>query len=63
MHNSAMTSLFLIISYKIFENELIYEHNLKSIYLIFSAFLSFIFYLSFSLFIKAFKYDDIKLKY
>ena len=46
-----------------FENELIYEHNLKSIYLIFSAFLSFIFYLSFSLFIKAFKYDDIKLKY
>ena len=46
-----------------FENRLIYEYNFKSFYLILSAFLSFIFYLSFSLFIKAFKYDDIKLKY
>ena len=46
-----------------FENELIYEYNFKSFYLILSAFLSLIFYLSFSLFIKAFKYGDIKLKY
>ncbi len=46
-----------------FENKLIYEYHLKSIYLILSSFLSFVFYLSFSLFIKAFKYDDIKLKY
>ena len=46
-----------------FENKLIYQYNLKSIYLILSTFLSLVFYLSFSLFIKAFKYDDIKLKY
>ena len=46
-----------------FQNKLIYEYNFKSFYLILSAFLSFIFYLSFSLFIKAFKYGDIKLKY
>ena len=46
-----------------FQNELIYEYNFKSFYLILSAFLSLIFYLSFSLFIKAFKYGDIKLKY
>ncbi len=46
-----------------FENKLIYEYNLKSIYLILSSFLSLVFYLSFSLFIKAFKYGDIKLKY
>ena len=46
-----------------FQNRLIYEYNFKSFYLILSAFLSLIFYLSFSLFIKAFKYDDIKLKY
>ncbi len=46
-----------------FENKLLYEYNFKSFYLILSAFLSLIFYLSFSLFIKAFKYGDIKLKY
>ena len=46
-----------------FQNKLIYEYNFKSFYLILSAFLSLIFYLSFSLFIKAFKYGDIKLKY
>ena len=45
------------------ENKLIYEYNFKFFYLILSAFLSLIFYLSFSLFIKAFKYGDIKLKY
>ena len=44
-------------------NKLIYEYNFKSFYLILSAFLSLVFYLFFSLFIKAFKYDDIKLKY
>ena len=46
-----------------FENKLLYEYNFKSFYLILSAFLSLIFYLCFSLFIKAFKYGDIKLKY
>jgi putative peptidoglycan lipid II flippase len=46
-----------------FEYELAYDFNLKSIYLIMSVFLSIIFYLLFSLFIKAFKYKDINLKY
>ncbi len=47
----------------IFENYLIYDYYLKSIYLILIVFLCLIFYLVFSLFIKAFKYEDIKLKY
>ncbi len=47
----------------IFENQLIYDYHLKSIYLVLSVFLSFIFYLVLSLLIKAFKYEDIKLKY
>ena len=46
-----------------FEYELAYDFNFKSIYLIISVFLSIIFYLLFSLFIKAFKYKDINLKY
>ena len=47
----------------IFEYQLAYDYNFKSIYLIISVFLSIIFYLLFSLFIKAFKYKDINLKY
>ncbi len=47
----------------IFENQLVYDYYLKSIYLILSVFLGFVFYLIMSLFIKAFKYEDIKLKY
>ena len=47
----------------IFENQLIYEYHFKSFYLILTVFLGLIFYLMLSLFIKAFKYDDIKLKY
>ena len=46
-----------------FEYQLAYDFNFKSIYLIISVFLSIIFYLLFSLFIKAFKYKDINLKY
>ncbi len=46
-----------------FENKLIYEYDFKSFYLIISVFLSLIFYLILSLLIKAFKYDDIKLRY
>jgi putative peptidoglycan lipid II flippase len=60
---SILMGIFFNYLISFFENELIYEYNLKSFYLILSAFLSFIFYLSFSLFIKAFKYGDIKLKY
>ena len=47
----------------IFQKQLIYDYHFKSIYLIFAVFLCLIFYLMLSLFIKAFKYEDIKLKY
>ncbi len=47
----------------IFENQLVYDYYLKSFYLILSVFLGLAFYLIISLFIKAFKYQDIKLKY
>ena len=47
----------------IFENQLVYDYYLKLFYLILSVFLGFAFYLIMSLFIKAFKYEDIKLKY
>ncbi len=47
----------------IFENQLSYGYNYKSLYLILSVFLVFVFYLLMSLFIRAFKYEDIKLKY
>ena len=47
----------------IFEYQLVYSFDFKSIYLIISVFICVIFYLLFSLFIKAFKYEDINLKY
>ena len=46
-----------------FENQLVYDYHLKSFYLLLSVILGLIFYLLISLLIKAFKYDDIKLKY
>tara|TARA_B100000989_G_scaffold215682_1_gene164146 strand:+ start:164 stop:1693 length:1530 start_codon:yes stop_codon:yes gene_type:complete len=46
-----------------FENQLLYENIFKSFYMILSVFLSIVFYLSLSFIIKAFKYDDIKLRY
>tara|TARA_B100001057_G_scaffold169656_1_gene170383 strand:+ start:8150 stop:9679 length:1530 start_codon:yes stop_codon:yes gene_type:complete len=46
-----------------FENNLIFDSNLKIIYLITAVFLSLIFYLLLSFIIKAFKYEDIKLRY
>jgi len=47
----------------IFQYELVYNNYFKSIYLLISVFLSLIFYLLVSLFIKAFKFEDINLKY
>jgi putative peptidoglycan lipid II flippase len=47
----------------IFEKQLVYDYYFKSFYLIVSVFLAFIFYLLVSFFIKAFKFEDIKLKY
>ncbi|MBD1162087.1 murein biosynthesis integral membrane protein MurJ [Pelagibacterales bacterium SAG-MED12] len=46
-----------------FENQLVYDYYFKSFYLLISVILGLIFYLLISLFIKAFKFDDIKLKY
>ena len=46
-----------------FKNELSFDQNLKSFYLIASVILGLLFYLFVSYFIKAFKMSDIKLKY
>ena len=60
---SIMTGLFFQYLIVIFENELIYNFNFKSLYLILTVILGLIFYLLLSLFIKAFNFDDVKLKY
>jgi putative peptidoglycan lipid II flippase len=60
---SIMMGLFFRYLVLFFENQLLYNYYLKSLYLIMSVFLGFIFYLLLSLLIKAFKYEDIKLKY
>ena len=60
---SIMMGLFFKYLISTFENQLTYDYNIKSIYLIISVFLGFIFYFVISLFIKAFKFEDIKLKY
>ncbi len=46
-----------------FDNQLSYTFFLKSVYLILCVFLTIIFYLTLSYFIKAFNYNDIKIKY
>ena len=46
-----------------FQNELAFNQNLKSFYLIISAVLGLLFYLFVSYLIKAFKMSDIKLRY
>ena len=60
---SFLMALFFKFLISIFENQLAYEYYLKSFYLILSVFLGLSFYLILSLLIKAFKYNDIKLKY
>ena len=47
----------------IFENQLVYDYNFKSFFMIFSVILCIIFYLVASYFIRAFNYNDLKLKY
>ena len=47
----------------IFQNQLIYDSNFKSFYLIFSVLLTLSFYLLLSFFIKAFNYKDLQLRY
>jgi len=46
-----------------FQDDFLYEKNLKSVYLICSAILGLVFYISISILIKAFKINDIRLKY
>ena len=60
---SIMMGIFFRYLTLIFENYLIYDYYFKSIFLVLAVLLCLIFYLVLSLFIKAFKYDDIKLKY
>ncbi len=47
----------------LFENQLSFDYQFKSLYLIFSVFLGLVFYLLLCFFIKAFNYKDLKLKY
>ena len=61
--SSILMGIFFEYLISFFENELSYTHHFKSFYLILSVFLGLIFYLAISLFIKAFQYEDIKLKY
>ncbi len=60
---STIMGLFFYYLILIFENQLSYSYHLKSLYLIFSVFLGLLLYLLLSFFIKAFKYEDIKIKY
>ena len=60
---SILMGLFFKYLLLFFENQLSYEYNLKLLYLIFAVFLTVSFYLILSLVFKAFKYEDIKLKY
>jgi len=60
---SIMTGIFFKYLISVFENMLVYSYHFKSFYLIFSVFLGLTFYLILSWIIKAFKYQDIKLKY
>ena len=61
--SSILMGIFFQYVISFFENQLEYSFNFKSLYLILSVFLGLSFYLLVSLFIKAFKYEDIKLKY
>ena len=61
---SAITmGLFFYYLINNFENKLVYEESFKALYLIGSVVLTLIFYLLIAFFIKAFKINDIKLKY
>ena len=58
-----MMGVFFNFLTQIFKNQLVYDYNFKSFYLLLLVLLGLAFYLLVSYFIKAFKYDDIKLKY
>ena len=60
---SSFMGIFFSYSISFFENQLIFSYHLKSLFLILLVILSLAFYFMLSLFIKAFKYNDIKLRY
>ena len=60
---SIMMGVFFKYMILFFENELSYTYYLKSVYLVLCVLLTIIFYFALSYFIKAFNYQDIKLKY
>ena len=60
---SILMGLFFNFLLNFFQNELAFSNLIKSLYLIISVFLGLLFYLIVCYFIKAFKLDDIKLKY
>ena len=63
LFSSLMMGIFFKYLILLFKDQLIYDYYFKSIYLVLSVFLGFIFYMVTTLLIKAFKYEDIKLKY
>ena len=63
LFSSILMGLFFYYLMIIFNDQLSFENSLKSVYLILSVFLGLSFYLFTSYLIKAFKLEDIKLKY
>ncbi len=61
--STILMGLFFSYLITLFNYQLSFENSLKSIYLILSVFLGLIFYLLITYLIKAFKLEDIKLKY
>ena len=61
--SSILMGLFFNFLILIFENKLVYDHYLKSFYLISSVLLGLIFYVIVSFLIKAFNYKDLQLRY
>ena len=60
---SIFMGIFFNYLISIFQNQLVYEYNFKSFYLILSVMLALCFYLIISFFFKAFNYKDLKLRY
>ncbi len=60
---SIVMGIFFNYLISIFENQLVYDYQFKSFYLIFSVLLGLVFYLLISFLIKAFNYKDLQLKY
>ena len=60
---SFLMGVFFKFLMTVFENQLNFDYYLKSVYLIITVLLSIVFYIFVSFLIKAFKIDDIKLKY